>query len=584
MPDDGPYTPRTVTTELHELRARDIQSILRRYLQLLRGHREAIDRLNVYPVPDGDTGTNMTMTVEAVVAAATGTGDMGELAEAMAHGSLMGAQGNSGIILSQVLRALAATMREADALDGSGLIEGCNRASDAAYKAVGKPVEGTILTVLRETAETMAASGDSGLAILAPMAYRRAEASLRSTPDLLPVLKEAGVVDAGGAGLLLLFASITEEITGKAPELPGDLLSAEADLPQADHGGGDFVADLRYEVMFLLDGPDGAGDRLKESWADIGGSIVIVGGDGIWNCHIHTDHIGSSIEAGITEGTPHRIVVTDLLEQAAAEEIHGAAAFEPLPEAAKAKVGLVAVAAGVGVIELFRDFGAQGVVVGGQTMNPSVGDLLAAVEAAPAKTVIVLPNNKNVVPAAEELDALTRKTIHVVPTRSIPQGVATLISYEPNGEASAMRGAMAAAADVVTSGEMVRAVRDARTPVGTIREGDWLGLVDGKVRVITRSGRGSALRRRLESWLPGSGRLLRMSGSREDAAHQNALLDLLGEMVEGHHEIVTMIVGADAETAVTEAAAAWLAEERPDTELQVVGGGQPVYPYLIGAE
>jgi dihydroxyacetone kinase-like predicted kinase len=544
MPDGGPYTPRTVTIELHELRARDIQSILRRYLQLLRGHRAAIDRLNVYPVPDGDTGTNMTMTVEAVVAAAAGTGDMDELAEAVAHGSLMGAQGNSGIILSQVLRALAATMRDGDALDGPGLVEACNRASGAAYEAVGDPVEGTILTVLREAAEAMSTAGDPGLAELVPLAYLTAEASLRSTPDLLPVLKEAGVVDAGGAGLLLLFASMTEEITGEAPELPGDLLSAEADLPRVGHGGGDSVADLRYEVMFLLDGPDGAGERLKESWADMGGSIVIVGGDGTWNCHIHTDHIGSSIEAGIAEGTPHRIIVTDLLEQAAAEEIHRSAAFEPLPEAAKAKV----------------------------------------VEAAPAKTVIVLPNNKNVVPAAEELDALTRKTIHVVPTRSIPQGVATLISYEPNGEPSAMTEAMAAAADVITSGEMVRAVRDARTPAGTIREGDWIGLVNGKVRVITRSGRGSVLRRKLEAWLPGSGRLLHMCRSREVAAHQKALLALLDEVVEGHHEIVTMIVGADADAAVTEAAGAWLAEERPDTDLQVVEGGQPVYPYLIGAE
>jgi len=569
---------------MHEFRAQDIQSILRRYLQLLHRHREALNRLNVYPVPDGDTGTNMTMTMQAVVDAAAGTGDMEELAEAVAHGSLMGAQGNSGIILSQVLRALAATMREAETFDGPGLIDACNRASDAAYGAVGKPVEGTILTVLRETAETLTASGGTGLAALAPLAYRSAEASLRSTPDLLPVLREAGVVDAGGAGLLLLFASMAEEATDEAPELPVDLLSAEADLPRVDSGGEGSIADLRYEVMFLLDGPAGAGDRLKDSWADVGGSIVVVGGDGTWNCHIHTDHIGRSIEAGIAEGRPHRIDVTDLLEQAAAEEIHGPAAFEPLPEAAKAKVGLIAVAAGSGIVELFREYGAQGVVVGGQTMNPSVGDLLAAVEAAPARTLILLPNNKNVVPAAEELDALTRKTIHVVPTRSIPQGIAALFSYESDGDASAMTGAMAGAAGVVTSGEMVRAVRDARTPAGTIREGDWLGLVNGKVQVITRSGRVSVLRRRLGGWMPGSGRRRRSSTSREATAYRRALLALLDAVVDGQHEIVTLIAGAGAEAAVTDAAAAWLAEARPGADLQVVDGGQPVYPYLIGAE
>jgi len=534
---------------MHEFRAQDIQSILRRYLQLLHRHREALNRLNVYPVPDGDTGTNMTMTMQAVVDAAAGTGDMEELAEAVAHGSLMGAQGNSGIILSQVLRALAATMREAETFDGPGLIDACNRASDAAYGAVGKPVEGTILTVLRETAETLTASGGTGL-----------------------------------AGLLLLFASMAEEATDEAPELPVDLLSAEADLPRVDSGGEGSIADLRYEVMFLLDGPAGAGDRLKDSWADVGGSIVVVGGDGTWNCHIHTDHIGRSIEAGIAEGRPHRIDVTDLLEQAAAEEIHGPAAFEPLPEAAKAKVGLIAVAAGSGIVELFREYGAQGVVVGGQTMNPSVGDLLAAVEAAPARTLILLPNNKNVVPAAEELDALTRKTIHVVPTRSIPQGIAALFSYESDGDASAMTGAMAGAAGVVTSGEMVRAVRDARTPAGTIREGDWLGLVNGKVQVITRSGRVSVLRRRLGGWMPGSGRRRRSSTSREATAYRRALLALLDAVVDGQHEIVTLIAGAGAEAAVTDAAAAWLAEARPGADLQVVDGGQPVYPYLIGAE
>jgi dihydroxyacetone kinase-like predicted kinase len=336
--------------------------------------------------------------------------------------------------------------------------------------------------------------------------------------------------------------------------------------------------------MFLLDGEDGAGDRLKESWAEVGDSIVVVGGDGAWNCHIHTDDIGLAIEAGIAEGRPHRIRVTDLLEQAAAEEIHGEPGFEPLPDARKAKVGVVAVAAGEGLVDLFRQYGVQQVVVGGQTMNPSVGDLLAAVEAAPAKTIIVLPNNKNVVPAAEELDALTRKTMHVVPTRSVVQGISALIAYEPNADAADTAEAMAEASSLVTSGEMTRAVRDARTPAGVIHEGDWLGVVDGTVTVIAPSGRGSGMRRRLERWLAGSERASSWLGRRSAGAEADALVALFEAVVQPRHEIVTVFTGEGSRPEVTRAATEWLSEHRPGATVQVADGGQPLYPYLIGAE
>ncbi len=344
------------------------------------------------------------------------------------------------------------------------------------------------------------------------------------------------------------------------------------------------MADLRYEVMFLLDGEDGAGDRLREAWTEVGDSIVVVGGEGVWNCHIHTDDIGAAIEAGITEGRPHRIRITDLLEQAAAEEVHGALRFEPLPEARKARVGVVAVAAGEGVVGVFRDYGVQGVVVGGQTMNPSVGDLLAAVEAAPAKTVIVLPNNKNVVPAAEELDALTRKTLHVVPTRSIFQGIAALLAYDPGGDAAATVEAMMGAAAAVTGGELTRAVRDARTPAGTIHEGDWLGVVDGKVAVIHDSGGGPGWWRRLERWTTGAVRTAARGERRAAAAQAAALTALLDRVVGPSHEIVTIFTGEGALPEATRTATDWLSEHRPDVAVQVADGGQPLYPYLIGAE
>ncbi|MFH2073613.1 MAG: DAK2 domain-containing protein [Actinomycetota bacterium] len=570
-----------------ELGVPAVKGALRRYLGLLREQQGALNRLNVYPVPDGDTGSNMAATMEAVVERSHKASDMGQLVEAISHGSLMGAQGNSGIILSQVLRAIAATLDGREGLDAGGFSEAIGRAAEAAYEAVGRPVEGTILTVLRETAEAIADLHAGDLPETLAAAYRVAEESLRRTPDLLPVLAEAGVVDAGGAGLLLLFAALLEEVTGTAPPLPADLLSAEADLPRRERSDGKreaSVAYLRYEVMFLLDGADGAGDRLKAAWAGVGDSIVVVGGEGAWNCHIHTDDIGPAIEAGIAEGRPHRIRITDLAEQAAADEIHGRPLFEPLPDARKAKVGVVAVAAGAGIIEMFRQYGVQGVVVGGQTINPSVGDLLAAVEAAPAKTVIVLPNNKNVVPAAEQLDPLTRKTIHVVPTRSILQGIAALIAYEPHSDAGVTAGAMGRAAAALTSGEMTRAVRDARTPAGTISEGDWLGLVDGTVEVIVPAHRGTVWGRRIEGWLFGKRRMRARVDARAEKAERKALIALMEAVVGPGHEIVTLFTGSGARPAVTEAAAAWLAEQRPDVTLHVAAGGQPLYPYLIGSE
>jgi len=582
----GRIIPDTVAIET-ELRAPTVKTSLRRYLVLLREQQEALNRLNVYPVPDGDTGSNMAATMEAVVERSEKATDMAELAEAIADGSLMGAQGNSGIILSQVLRAFASTLEGRDGLDARGFSEAIGSAAAAAYGAVGRPVEGTILTVLRETAEAIADDETADLLTTLDTAYRVAEESLRRTPDLLPVLAEAGVVDAGGAGLLLLFAAVVEEVSGEAALLPEDLLSAEADLPRGDRDDLDrpsSIADLRYEVMFLLDGPDGAGDRLKDAWAEIGDSIVVVGGDGAWNCHIHTDQIGPSIEVGIAEGRPHRIKITDLLEQAAAEEIHGELQFEPLPDARRAKVGVVAVAAGDGIIEMFREYGVQGVVVGGQTMNPSVGDLLAAVDSAPSKTVIVLPNNKNVIPAAEQLDALTRKSIHVIPTRSIVQGITALIAYEPDSDADRTAEAMGLASALLTSGEMTRAVRDARTPAGTINEGDWLGVVDGTVAVITPSGRGTALRHRLEGWVVGKDRLRGRVDARAGKSELKALISLLDAVVSPDHEIVTLFTGQGARPDVATDAAAWLAEARPKVTLQVAEGGQPLYPYLIGSE
>jgi len=541
------------------LRPQDLKQVLNRYLERLREYREALNRLNVYPVPDGDTGTNMTLTVEAVVAEIEAAESMDEVASALAHGALMGAQGNSGIILSQILRGLADAFRDEVDLGTAQLVDALDRASAAAYRAVGKPVEGTILTVLREAAEA-AQDADTpegeDLAELLHRVYRRAEASLRNTPELLPVLKEAGVVDAGGAGFLLLLVAFLEEVTGTEVPLPPAIFSVSAVrlAPPSNSEEKTSIADLRYEVMYLLRADDDStGDRLRESWSELGESVVVVGGGGIWNCHIHTDDIGPTIEAGIALGRPERIKITDLLDQAADEAFHQEAGFGPLAEFANAEVGVVSVAVGDGVIELFRDAGAQGMVIGGQTMNPSVRDMLDVVDRVVAADVIVLPNNRNIIPVAEQLDALTTKRVHVVPTRSVPEGLAAMFAYLPGGDPGSTAAAMAAAVEDVTAGEVTQAVRDAATPAGPIREGDWLGIVSGDVRVIT---------------------------SECGEAAYGVLEAIIGES----SEVITIVTGIEADEAVTDSITSRLCEKHADVAVDVVYGGQPLYPYLFGVE
>ncbi|MEK7251762.1 MAG: DAK2 domain-containing protein [Actinomycetota bacterium] len=537
------------------LKAQDLKQVLQRYLDRLHQYREALNRLNVYPVPDGDTGTNMTLTVESVVAATDGAESMNQVATAIAHGSLMGAQGNSGIILSQILRGLADAFRDETTVGADQIVDALDRASTAAYKAVGRPVEGTILTVLREAAAAAADNetrAGEDLADLLLRVYRRAEQALADTPELLPVLKEAGVVDAGGAGFLLLLVAFLEEVTGEDVVLPEAIFRAAAEQLVPAAGGGD-IASLRYEVMFLLRSEKAsAGDQLRTDWSTLGDSIVVVGDEGVWNCHIHTESVGPAIEAGIALGRPERIKVTDLLDQAADEAHHRERRFKPLSAFAASPVGVVAVAVGDGVIALFRDAGVQGVVVGGQTMNPSVRDLLGVVEEVAAQTVIVLPNNKNIIPVAEQLDALTDKKVLVVSTRSIPEGLAAMLAFMPGNDAVESVDDMTKAAVACGWGEVTRAVRDAVTPAGRIREGDWLGIVNGDVSVIAPT--------------PGV-----------------AAIGVIGALVTEAAEVVTVITGTEADRNTTAEITEHLDAEH-DLVVTVVAGGQPLYPYWFGVE
>jgi DAK2 domain fusion protein YloV len=535
----------------------------------------------VYPVPDGDTGTNMALTMESVVTETDRAVSMTELARALSHGSLMGAQGNSGIILAEILREVAAAVDGNESVHSGHLSRGLEGAAQAAYRAVGRPQEGTMLTVLRASAQA-ASDGHRGpepLPAFWGRVYRAAEESLRRTPELLPVLREAGVVDAGGGGYLLLLAAFLEEASGDPVTLPVEIGRGAAARTERAGAG----AEPRYEVVFLLDGEDDAGRRLMETWQDLGSSIVVVGGEGMWTCHVHTDDVGGALEAGVAAGTPHRIQVTDLHAQEADEAFHSDTSFRPLEQAAGASVGIVAVAVGRGTIDLFRDGGVQGVVIGGQTMNPAVRDLLEVVEAVPAGTVVVLPNNRNVLPVAEQIDTLTTKRVLVVPTRSIPEGLAALIEYHPSAEDPiALTEAMTAAAARVATAEVTSAVRDATTPAGPVRAGDWLCIVGGSVVAVVPAHR--PLLRRLLRRARRSGRRPGTGPERSTGSLSEALTLVLERAVRDDADLVSLLTGSGAPEAVTEAALRWLAVHRPEVPVEVLAGGQPLYPYVIGVE
>jgi DAK2 domain fusion protein YloV len=578
---------------LERLTAGDLVAAVTSYRDALRSHQERINRLNVYPVPDGDTGTNMALTLEAVVRELAGRDqqNMASVAEAISYGSLMGARGNSGVILSQILRGLADAVRETSGVDTWVLVDGLRRAADGAYDAVQHPVEGTMLTVARAAADAAAAADSAGgLLTVLESARRGAADALARTPELLPVLKAAGVVDSGGAGLLLMLDALLHVADGRPlPVCPGGTdnraprptFSGDAPIRPDAYGGqspataatgpvsagpsgtgsgqrqSPDTAGLRYEVMYLLEAPDEAVPPFREVWAGIGDSIVVVGGAGLWNCHIHTDDIGAAIEAGVEVGRPRRIRVSDLWEEVEEERwVREAVATQGGAEPAEEPVrcAVVAVCTGDGIRRIFRSLGVHHVVNGGQTMNPSTAELLAAIDAAPGEQVVLLPNNKNIVPVAEQAATQSSKPVRVIPTVGIQEGFAALLEYDPEGGADANVTRMSESATRVVAGEVTQAVRASVCAAGPIAAGDFLGLSRQGIEVVAPELADAAI----------------------------GLLDRL--LDSGRHEIVTVIAGSGAGAADTRRITEWMDERHPAVTTEVHHGDQPLYPYLFSIE
>ena len=555
---------------------RDLRAVVEIYRDLLRSHQDRLNRLNVYPVPDGDTGTNMALTIESVVSElAEAPPTMAGVCVALSRGSLMGARGNSGVILSQILRGVCDAIKGSATVDGPGLASALAAAAAAAYQAVMVPVEGTILTVVRRAAEGAARVADSPqpptVVAVAEAAASSARQAVADTPLQLPVLAAAGVVDSGGSGLVLLLDALLHVLDGRdLPPTDDPSVAARptgaaaAAVGAAAPGGGisEEVGDTRYEVMFLLEAPDEAMDTFKATWMEMGESIVVVGGDGIWNCHIHTDHIGAAIEAGIEAGRPRRVSVTDLRNQVEEQQW----VLQGLTEANRV-TSVVAVGSGPAVIQALERLGVARVVPGGQTMNPSTGDIVAAIEALdyePASPggVVVLPNNKNVFGSAEQAamffaGATKARAVTVVPTRGLVEALAALMVYDAKADLAINVEAMKAAAASVVSGEVVKAVRDASLPVGPVVAGDHLGFCAGDVLVVE-----------------------------QDVVA--AMCALMERVVGDDHELVTLITGPDsgteAEMASTAAIGDWLAAHRPGVTVEVHRWAYPHAAYLFSAE
>ncbi len=522
------------------------------FLDALRAHRDELNSLNVYPVPDGDTGTNLLMTQEAVVAAlaaleAPGFGPVGEV---VAHASLMGARGNSGVILSQVLRGLSERMPSNGRASPMELAAALDHASSEAFRAVARPAEGTVLTVLRDSARaaTAAAADGKGSTDLVEAALAAARASLVRTRETHPDLKRAGVVDAGGKGVVLFLDAVRAALRDEALSEPVGTLGPVG-AEQAE-GAGTLETEpaFGYEVQYLLEAGDDAVPAVRRSLEDLGDSLVVVGGGGLFNVHVHTNEPGEAVDVGLGAGEVRNISIVHLKDQ-----IHACLGGQARAvRVAEQMTALVAVAEGDGLTRTFSSLGAI-VVPGGPGNNPSVGDLVTAIQVAPADDVLVLPNHQNIVPSAELAVEESWKRARVVPALSIPAGLAAAAAFNSTLALEENARSMDLAASGCRWGEVGRAERDADTPVGAVRRGEWLGLVDGTAVSVGASG-------------------------------AEAAVEVSRRLAGEESEILTLVTGLDATEAERQAVDAALRRAFPGLDVQIVLGGQPRYPFLIGVE
>ncbi len=531
----------------------------------LEEHREAINALNVFPVPDGDTGSNMSATMQAAVRdIKTSTeSSAGVVAAKIAHGALLGARGNSGVILSQTLRGLAQGLDKKTTFTAPDLANALQEASRLAYRAVIKPVEGTILTVVRETAEAAKHSAQRGddLVGLMQEAVIAARQAVARTPDLLPTLKQAGVVDSGGQGFCTILEGVWRYIRGDAGSatitLPTTSIPSAISQTSEAHvkkGRVTIEEEFGYEVVFLLHGQNLDVESIRQSIIDMGGDSTVVAGDEkLLKVHTHTLTPGKILDYGVSLGSLLDINIENLQEQSLTYAAESEAEHAEETQEATLQVATVAVVSGAGFEKVFRELGVSVIVSGGQTMNPSIEELLAAVETAPANQVIILPNNGNVILSAQQVVALTQKEVYVVPSDTLPQGIAALLSFNFDADFSTNCETLNEAVKSIQTAEITTAVRSVQIGGVRVREGDYIGLINGNLTVA-----GQHIERVIQ--------------------------DTLQRMDMDHYEIVTLYYGEDVTTDEAQETAKRIKQQYSHLEIEVVNGGQPYYAYIVSAE
>ncbi|MED1424776.1 DAK2 domain-containing protein [Bacillus altitudinis] len=536
----------------------------------LSQNAQIVDALNVFPVPDGDTGTNMnlSMTSGAKAVEETNTDHIGKVGVALSKGLLMGARGNSGVILSQLFRGFSKNIEQKETIDAKEFALALQAGVDTAYKAVMKPIEGTILTVAKDAAKKAVAvsATENQIDRVLELTIEEARASLDRTPDLLPVLKEVGVVDSGGKGLLCVYegflASLRgEELPPKTASLPTlkELVSAEHHKSAQSHMNTEdieFGYCTEFMVKFEEDKQSFDENAFREELSEFGDSLLVVSDDTLAKVHIHAEQPGDVLSYAQRYGSLINMKIENMREQHSSivnEEKDHSPAAPKAAAAEKQRFGVVSVAMGEGIADLFKSIGASVVIEGGQTMNPSTEDIVKAIDSIHAETVFILPNNSNIVMAAKQAATVSSREVVVIPTKTVPQGMSALLSLNEAASNEDNEAAMLEAIDHVKSGQITFAVRDTQIDGIDIAKGDYMGLYNGKITLTAKN-------------------------------QLDAAKELLTQMVTEDDEIVTIIKGEDASSDEMEALEAYIEETFEDVEVEVHDGKQPLYSYILAVE
>ena len=540
----------------------------------LEANKEWINELNVFPVPDGDTGTNMTMTIMAAAREVQGQEEptIENLSKAISSGSLRGARGNSGVILSQIFRGFTKEVKKCDIITVKELGNGIIRAADTAYKAVMKPKEGTILTVIKSGAdksrELLEAGETSDLVEFSQIVVDHMDEVLKQTPEMLPVLKQAGVVDSGGQGLMTFAHGVLEALKGNEVDISLGDINAIATPAAGKVGTGDSSADdikFGYCTEFIIMMPqenDKVEPELKAYLNSLGDCVVVVADDDIVKVHVHTNDPGLAIQKALTYGQLTSMKIDNMREEHQEKVIRDAEKVaerqkEEAQEAAsmpRKEAGFIAVSVGDGLKAIFEDLGVDYVIEGGQTMNPSTEDILEAIEKVNADAVYILPNNGNIILAAQQAQSLTEdKEVVVIPSKNIPQGIAAMINYIAGQSTKENQERMTSEMEIVKSGQVTYAVRDTQMDGKDIKQGDFMGLTDKTILAV---------------------------GQDLDAT----TTELIEQMMDEDSELISLYYGADVTEDDAQALADHIMEKHEDVEVEVQYGGQPIYSYFLSIE